>query len=552
MSKFNIQNLNDLSDGKELLESKPNKFTRFFIYILFAILISFLLWAWFSTKEVVISVPGIVISNDNTYSISTMLTGAVKSVNVKNGQYVKTGDVLFTLDTKNDKTQLGGLEEQEKALGRNINDLNNLVKAINGDSNFINNENKYYSEYNSYLTQNNIINSEVNANNSIINNIRNQINGLNNLVRSIQDNKNYVSNNSLYNSQYESYENSKQSLENKINSLNTQKNTLTNELNNEKNLQSVLQTEQNNLNKEKKSVLKDENKNNITSSTSSISNKTDKNTQKVNKEEQKIQDTTNKISGIEAQMQNDGSNTTLTNEINSINAEIQSTNSQISNLENTTISQIESQIQTLNNQLNEVQGNNNKTSLNKPLNKYQLLSQINGTLNTYKNNDEQLKIKIKELKDIINNGEVKANHNGVIYVPQLPTVGMVLQAGQQIGQILPNNNRFKVKLMIPNDEIGNVKKGDVVKYSFVSFPYTEYGFLQGLLEDINVTSELNPKTGLSYYIANATLNSDTISNKQGKTGDIKLGMACEVKIISRKEKMLYYILNQLGLKTNNI
>lgn len=542
MAKFNIQNLNELSDGKELLESKPNKFTRFFIYILFAILISFLLWAWFSTKEVVISVPGIVISNDDTYSISTMLTGAVKSINIKNGQYVKTGDVLFTLDTKNDKTQLGGLEEQEKALDRNINDLNNLVKAINGDSNFINNENKYYSEYNSYLTQNNIINSEVNANNSIINNIRNQINGLNNLVRSIQDNKNYVANNPLYNSQYESYENSKQSLENKINSLNTQRETLTNELNNEKRLQSDLINQENNLNKEKEKILKDE-KNN----TNTVNSDSDK----INKEE-KIQDITNKINDIQSKMQNEGSNTNLTNQINNVNAEVESTNSQIANLENTTISQIESQIQTLNNQLNEVQGNNNKTSLNKPLNKYQLLSQINGTLNTYKNNDEQLKIKIKELKDIVNNGEVKANHNGVIYIPQLPTVGMVLQAGQQIGQILPNNNRFKVKLMIPNGEIGNVKKGDIVKYSFISFPYTEYGFLQGSLEDINVTSELNPKTGLSYYIATASLNSDTISNKQGKTGDIKLGMACDVKIISRKEKMLYYILNQLGLKTNNI
>lgn len=224
----------------------------------------------------------------------------------------------------------------------------------------------------------------------------------------------------------------------------------------------------------------------------------------------------------------------------------------MANLENQTISQIESQIQTLNNQLNELQGNNSKTALNKPLTKYQLLSQINDTLNTDKSNDEQLKIKIKELKNILENGQVKANHNGVIYIPQVPTVGMVLQAGQQVGEILPNNDKFKVKLMIPNDEIGNVKKGDTVKYSFISFPYTEYGFLQGTLENINVTSELNPKTGLSYYEGSSTLTSNTISNKQGKTGEIKLGMACEVKIISRKEKMLYYILNQLGLKTNNI
>ncbi|MGL5357935.1 MAG: biotin/lipoyl-binding protein, partial [Metamycoplasmataceae bacterium] len=216
MAKFNIQNLNEISDGRELLETRPNRFTSIFIYILIAILVSFLLWAWFSTKEVVISVPGIVASNDNSYAISTMLTGAVESVNVKNGQYVKTGDVLFTLNTKNDKTQLEGLEKQEEDLSNNITDLNNLINAINGDSSFLSNENKYYSEYSSYLAQNNITKSELSTGNKMITDVKNQINGLNNLVKSIQNNSNSVSNNSLYNAQYESYENSRQSLENKI------------------------------------------------------------------------------------------------------------------------------------------------------------------------------------------------------------------------------------------------------------------------------------------------------------------------------------------------
>jgi HlyD family secretion protein len=129
---------------------------------------------------------------------------------------------------------------------------------------------------------------------------------------------------------------------------------------------------------------------------------------------------------------------------------------------------------------------------------------------------------------------------------------MVLQAGQTIAQIMPSENKFEIKLMIPNAEVGNIKAKDEVKYSFLSFPYAEYGFVQGNLKTIGVTSELNPKTGLSYYSGTSTLSTDTISNKQGKSGTIKLGMACTAKIISRKEKMLYYILNQLGLKTNNI
>ena len=49
-----------------------------------------------------------------------------------------------------------------------------------------------------------------------------------------------------------------------------------------------------------------------------------------------------------------------------------------------------------------------------------------------------------------------------------------------------------------------------------------------------------------------TLNSTTLKNSQNQEGNIKLGMQCEAKIIVRKEKMLFYILNQLGIRTNNL
>ena len=127
---------------------------------------------------------------------------------------------------------------------------------------------------------------------------------------------------------------------------------------------------------------------------------------------------------------------------------------------------------------------------------------------------------------------------------------MVLSAGQQIAQVISDSQNFQIKLSIPNDKIGDVKLEDGVKYNFPSFPYAQYGFLNGKITQIDVTSTTDEETGQSYYKVTDSLDKSTISNFQGQQGDIKLGMACQAKIVSRKEKMLYFILNKMGIDTS--
>lgn len=550
MAKFRIQNINEITEGRELLEVKPHKFTSWFIYILITMLIAFLIWAWFSTKEVIVNATGLVQPVDKIYNISTLLSGSVQGINFKNGQYVKKGDVILTLNVDNAKKQLNALEQEKNNLSRNIDDLNNLINAIKGDSNFNENKNKYYSEYNSYISQKEILDSEISSVNMQRNSIQNQINNLENLQKSIQDNTNYVSDNPLYNSEYQEYYNSKINLENKLNSLKSSYNTIQNEQQKENELQNKLQNNMNNLSntEKKKQIYTKKMEDDIPTSIGKAQIQSEINA--INQNNKRV-DAQNSLSKTEQEIQNESNNANYNNELNSLNSQIESTKTQINNIPNNYIVQINTELQNLNNELNSLNENNTKTKLSKSLTKWQLLSQINSTLDSDKTKLITLNNNLSELSSNVNDGEIKANESGIIYMPQTPQIGMVLRAGEQIAEIMPNNNEFKVKMIIPNDEIGNIKKGDEIKYSFLSFPYTEYGFLSGTLDSINVTSKLNPKTGLSYYEAIGSLNSSVIKNKEGKEGTIKLGMACEGKIVSRKEKMLYYILNQLGLKTNN-
>ena len=178
------------------------------------------------------------------------------------------------------------------------------------------------------------------------------------------------------------------------------------------------------------------------------------------------------------------------------------------------------------------------------------MSTVENAISEDKQKLPSLNGQINLLQKEISEGELKASASGTLYIPSDIEVGMVLSAGQQIAQVISDSQSFEIKLAIPNDKIGDVKLEDGVKYSFPSFPYAQYGFLNGKITQINVTSTTDEETGQSYYQVTGSLNKSTISNFQGQKGTIKLGMTCQAKIVSQKEKMLYFILNKMGIDTS--
>lgn len=99
--KFKIEDINSLSDSRQVMESKPNKFIMIFIYILLLSILTFFIWAWFSEKEIVVKVSGTVRPSGEMQTISNIVQGEVKSVKMKNGKKVSKGDILFEIDSTN-------------------------------------------------------------------------------------------------------------------------------------------------------------------------------------------------------------------------------------------------------------------------------------------------------------------------------------------------------------------------------------------------------------------------------------------------------------------
>ena len=101
MRKFGEYDFTKMSDSRLMFMQKPPKFTFIFVLIVIGILLALFIWSNAAVKAETVETTGVIVSVDKTlFTVET--DGKVSAVNVKEGEYAKKGDILFSLD----KTQL--------------------------------------------------------------------------------------------------------------------------------------------------------------------------------------------------------------------------------------------------------------------------------------------------------------------------------------------------------------------------------------------------------------------------------------------------------------
>ncbi|MBM7833224.1 HlyD family efflux transporter periplasmic adaptor subunit [Clostridium sardiniense] len=477
--KFKIDNIENLSDSREVMESKPNKFTSIFIYIVLALIVIFLLWAWFSKKEIVVKATGIVRPYNETYAISNVIAGEVNEINMKNGQNVSKGDILFKINSKDLEDKKKQLEDNKDYFETDIDNLKKLTKSINDNTNYFEDsrkEKEYYYKYKSYVAGNKVPLSDKDNISESKKDLQNEKSNLESLLRSVKDQKNYNESNSLYSDQYNSYISSRKVIENKIDQLKKMKKKL----------------------------------------------------------------------------QENSSSEATSDQITQAEGEIKGNEDQLSKLESDTevqikasIDKINKNIKSLDNDLDKIDESND---IVKEKSKTTVLAQIEEKITADKEKLKEVNSSIKDINKNIEDCTVKASVGGKLDINMKLQPGVMIQTGAIVANILPGANKYKVDLIIPNNKIANIKDGEDIKYSFDALSYKEYGFIDGKIESISPDSKIDSEKGISFYTAEGSLDKNVLYSNNGEESFIKSGMTCEGRIITRKERMLYYLLEKLGIK----
>ena len=190
----------------------------------------------------------------------------------------------------------------------------------------------------------------------------------------------------------------------------------------------------------------------------------------------------------------------------------------------------------------------------------QLLSMLND-LNQIKSDSARAEIESKktssELLSKLRDAEIQLQYQnvvapigGIIFDPKARPFG-VLSAGQTIVSIVPQEG-LKAKINIQNKDIGFVKTGLKGKVRVDAFPFTRYGELEGVVNQIGADA-LPPDASMNYYRFPIELKLNRNYLKaEGVKIPLRAGMAITVNLKLREKRLISILSDLLVNQTDSI
>lgn len=552
--KIKINNLNDLTDSREILESKPHPFVLIFISILVALIAGALVWSYFGQLDVVAKANGIVRPNEKIHTVQAPLFGKVEEVYIKEGQRVELGDTLFSIEQAEVLKELENRKTELQEIEKELTLLTTYKESIQAKKNLFTGteENKYSELVDQYIVDYNKL--KLDFDNAVVD-IEQKRQGLKQSSEIVDIH--ILENDRTLKSETNKYEVEVAILEGKINQL-------TLDLNNENKLRQSIIAKENHL--ESSDAVRN-------AQFTSYQKKLEQLTLAV-EEYKKVYDRSLELGDrFVSKVQLDKEKTQYEHAL-----------IELESFENSTLFELETNIKQLEKQLKQAEAdlanlnkitdltvnneglNLEKEHLNKniqsmdsqqnllnegervALDKFELdkFVEINSLIEVENNKKKVVEETLEDLEIALNTGAIIASISGTVNIVKEIGVGEFVQSGETILTIIPDDeSEYKVMLAVSNQEIGKIQVGDNVNFHFSAFPKQNFGYLTGEITSISSDSSVG-ENGLSYYTVEASLENKNLANKRGDKAEVKVGMTAEASVITESKKILYYLLEKIN------
>ncbi len=153
--------------------------------------------------------------------------------------------------------------------------------------------------------------------------------------------------------------------------------------------------------------------------------------------------------------------------------------------------------------------------------------------------------------------QLKAPVNGTVQQLAITTVGGVVQPAQPLMVIVPDDAELAVDAMILNRDIGFVREGQPVRVKLEAFPFTDYGLLEGEVENISrdaieqnqqqqssAAGQHPSQQGLVYAVR-IHLKQKTLLIA-GRERPVGPGLAVQAEIKTGERRIIQYVLSPIA------
>ena len=140
--------------------------------------------------------------------------------------------------------------------------------------------------------------------------------------------------------------------------------------------------------------------------------------------------------------------------------------------------------------------------------------------------------------------QIRSPVDGTVQQLAITTIGAVVQPAEPIMVIVPDDAEVAVTARILNKDIGFIHVGQPVRVKLEAFNFTDYGFIDGVVEDISRDAVQDEQMGL-IYIARIHLNRRFLM-VAGERTPIGPGLAVQAEIKTGERHIIQYLLSPIA------
>ena len=152
--------------------------------------------------------------------------------------------------------------------------------------------------------------------------------------------------------------------------------------------------------------------------------------------------------------------------------------------------------------------------------------------------------KLAQASDQQKQSTIRAGVTGVVYNVKVAKTGAAVHAGDELLSIVPAGEELLVEAKVPNQDIGFIKTGMRVKVKLATFPYQEYGMVEGTVSKISPNA-VNEKDGSLVFPVQVQLKQHAVQ-VNGQAVPLTPGMATTAEIVTRQKTVLSFLLDPIA------
>jgi len=182
--------------------------------------------------------------------------------------------------------------------------------------------------------------------------------------------------------------------------------------------------------------------------------------------------------------------------------------------------------------IDEARFNKKKEKLNFQNNAKKELNEVNAEISRIKETQTALQDRVKRTT-------LRSPVNGIVQRLYFNTIGGVISPGNNIIDIVPQEDSLLVELKIKPADIAYVNVGQFARLKFSAYDFAIHGSLQGIVTFVSADTITNEE-GESFFLVRVKPVKSFLGAKNGEL-PIKIGMTAEADIITDKKTILSYL-----------